>query len=68
MLVLTRNPGESIIIGNKEVKVIVLGVRGNQVRIGFEAPPEIIIHREEIYQRIQKETGAIIEAIEDEGI
>lgn len=56
MLVLTRNIGEAIMLGD-DVKVTVLGVRGNQVRIGVSAPKEVAVHREEIYQRIQKEKG-----------
>lgn len=54
MLILTRKPGESIIIGD-HVTITILGVRGNQVRLGVEAPLEISVHREEIYNRIQKE-------------
>jgi carbon storage regulator len=54
MLILTRRVGESLIIGN-DVVVNVLGVKGNQVRIGVDAPKHVSVHREEIYDRIQAE-------------
>ena len=54
MLILTRRVGESLMIGD-EVNVTVLGVKGSQVRIGVDAPKEVAVHREEIYQKIQDE-------------
>jgi carbon storage regulator len=54
MLILTRRVGETLMVGD-EVTVTVLGVKGNQVRIGVNAPKDVSVHREEIYQRIQRE-------------
>jgi carbon storage regulator len=53
MLVLTRNSGESLKIGNN-VTVTILSARGTQVRIGFDAPKDVMVHRKEIYERIQR--------------
>lgn len=58
MLILTRRVGETLMIGD-EVTVTVLGVKGNQVRIGVNAPKDVSVHREEIYERIKKEQQAM---------
>lgn len=62
MLILTRRVGETLIIGD-DVIVTVLGIKGNQVRIGINAPKEVSVHREEIYQRIQQEKNATPAAV-----
>ena len=57
MLILTRRAGETVMIGS-DVTITVLGVKGNQVRIGINAPKDIAVHREEIFERIQAEKAA----------
>jgi carbon storage regulator len=54
MLILTRRVGETLMVGD-EVTVTVLGVKGNQVRLGVNAPKDVAVHREEIYERIKRE-------------
>jgi len=54
MLILTRRMGETVVIGD-DVTVTVLGVKGNQVRLGVNAPKQVAVHRKEIYERIQRE-------------
>ena len=61
MLILTRRVGETLMIGD-EVTVTVLGVKGNQVRVGVNAPRDVTVHREEIYERIKQEHLANQEA------
>lgn len=58
MLILTRRPLETIMIGD-EVTVTILGVKGNQVRLGIKAPKSVPVHREEIYEAIQREQAAL---------
>jgi carbon storage regulator CsrA len=57
MLILTRKPGETVMIGD-EITVTVLGVKGNQVRIGVNAPKSVVVHREEVLERIRCEKHA----------
>jgi carbon storage regulator len=54
MLILTRRIGESVVIG-ENVTVTILGVKGNQVRVGIDAPKDVAVHREEIFERLQQE-------------
>ena len=65
MLILTRRVGETLVIGD-DVTITVLGVRGNQVRVGVNAPKDVAVHREEIYQRIQNEKSGEISSESDE--
>lgn len=58
MLILTRRISESVIIGDN-VKITVLGVKGSQVRLGIDAPKDVSVHREEIYERIRQEQGSV---------
>ena len=60
MLILTRRVGETLIIGD-DVTITVLGVRGNQVRLGINAPKNVTVHREEIYQKIHGEDDQNVE-------
>ena len=65
MLILTRRVGETVMIGD-DVTITVLGVKGNQVRVGINAPKHVAVHREEIYERIKREQqGGGAEAAED---
>jgi len=59
MLILTRRPGESVRIGD-DITVTVLGVKGNQLRLGFTAPKHVSVHREEIYERIRAEKSTTL--------
>lgn len=64
MLILTRKIGESILIGD-DVRITTLGIQGGQIRLGIAAPPEISVHREEVYKRIHQ-NDEIVEAVEKE--
>ena len=66
MLILTRRVGETIMIGDN-VTVTVLGVKGNQVRVGVNAPKEVAVHREEIYERIKREQQGLTEPNGNDG-
>ena len=65
MLILTRRVGESLVVGD-DVTLTVLGVKGNQVRIGVNAPKTVSVHREEIYQRIQREKNGGLDSTEND--
>lgn|GEM_PF-320978 len=65
MLILTRKIGESITIG-EQVKITVLGVFGRQVRLGVDAPPDVLVHREEVYVKIQEENREALKASEND--
>lgn len=64
MLVLTRKSGESITIGD-DIRIFIQEVRGNQVKIGIQAPPNVAVHREEIYLRIQEENRCASKVTQD---
>lgn len=55
MLILTRRIGETIMI-NDDIHLTILGVNNNQIRLGFDAPPDVVIHRQEVYQKIKEQT------------
>ena len=57
MLILTRRVGEALMVGD-ETKIVVLGVKGSQIRLGINAPKDIVVHREEIYDKIHPKDGS----------
>ncbi len=65
MLILTRRSGEAVIVGDN-VRIAVLDIRGNQVRLGVEAPREVTVHREEVYRRIAEEQGSVTKDEDEE--
>lgn len=67
MLILTRRIGEKLMIGD-DISVTILGVKGNQVRIGVHAPEDVAIHREEIYDRVRREVGGNVGGSEPEPV
>ncbi len=67
MLILTRRVGETVMIG-EDVTVTVLGVKGNQVRIGVNAPREVAVHREEIFERIKREEAGDAPAADEDAM
>ncbi len=58
MLILTRRVGEALMVGD-DTKIVVLGVKGSQIRLGINAPKDIVVHREEIYDKIQSEENSV---------
>jgi len=66
MLILTRRVGEALMIGD-DISISVLGVKGNQVRIGIDAPKEVSVHREEIFKRIKTEELRLVEPEKEVG-
>ena len=58
MLILTRRVGEALMVGN-DTKIVVLGVKGSQIRLGINAPKNVQVHREEIYQKIQNDDESV---------